>query len=117
MDPATGSNLVERVVTKFPLPGEPGLADRLESATLRFFLQQKVGTPAGPVSLLHSTSDNDLDRLASDFEDASYLDTELDLIQPSGRGQRVLRTGCDRPGAGRLCQRRRQPAERVPPAN
>ena len=84
VDPATGSNLVERVVTKFPLPGEPGLADRLETATLRFFLQQIVGTPAGPVSLLHSTSDNDLDRLASDFEDASYLDTQLDLIQPSG---------------------------------
>jgi hypothetical protein len=84
VDPPTGSNLVEHLVAKFPLPSEPGLADRFESATLRFFLQQKVGTPAGPLSVLHSTSDNDLDRLASDFEDAGYIDTQLDLIQPSG---------------------------------
>ena len=55
----------------------------LESATLRFFLEDMTGTPAGPISLYHSVVDDDLDQLASDYENASYVDTLLDLVDPS----------------------------------
>ena len=62
-------------------------ASRLESATLRVFLEDIQGSPAGPVSLLHSVNDNDLDQLPSDFEDTIYSDTLLDLVQPTDLGQ------------------------------
>jgi hypothetical protein len=78
-----GSNLIERVVEKFLLPSTPGLGDRLESAVLRVFVQQTRGTPAGPLSLWHSVSDNDLAKLPSDFEDSSYIDTQLGWMPPT----------------------------------
>jgi hypothetical protein len=44
----TIQNRVVRLVSKFQLPDTPGLSDRLESATLRLFLEGIEGTPAGP---------------------------------------------------------------------
>ena len=77
------TNKMNRLVAKFALPDAPGRAPFLERATLRFFLQDIVGTPAGPLSVRHSITDNDLDLLASDYENPSYVDTLLDLIQPT----------------------------------
>ena len=56
---------------------------------LRFKLVDFQGTPAGTLSLLHSTTDNDLDPLASDYEDSSYDDTLLDLIEPTDPDGRI----------------------------
>jgi hypothetical protein len=60
----------------------PALKPTLGSATLRFFVDS-IDTPAGPLSVFHSETDNDLDLLASDFENASYVDTLMDLVQPA----------------------------------
>ena len=76
-------NHVRRLVAKFELLDAPVDTPFLESATLWFFLQDILGTPAGPLSLLHSITDNDLDKLASDFENPSYVDTLLDMVQPT----------------------------------
>jgi hypothetical protein len=77
------NNSVGRLIAKFALPDRLGAIDHLQSATLRFFVEGIERTPAGPLSLLHSLSDNDLDLLATDYEDASYTDTLLDLVQPT----------------------------------
>ena len=77
------TNGIERFITKFELPERTEANQLLENATLRVFLERIQGTPAGPLSLLHSSTDNDLDRLNSDFEDASYTETLLDLVQPT----------------------------------
>ena len=74
---------MNRLVAKFALPDAPVDAPFLERATLLFFLQDIVGTPAGPLSVRHSITDNDLDLLASDYENPSYGDTLLDLVQPT----------------------------------
>jgi hypothetical protein len=37
-------DLETRLITKFGLPDLPGVADRLQSATLRFHLNQRVGS-------------------------------------------------------------------------
>ena len=82
VDGASGGNL-SRLFTKFDLPDLPEATPVLESAVLRFFLEEIEGTVAGPVSVYHSRSDNDLDALAADYQDTSYVDTLLDLIQPT----------------------------------
>jgi hypothetical protein len=80
----TSTNRLDRFLAKFELPDRGADAsDRLQSALLRVTLEGIEGTPAGPLSLLHSLSDNDLDRLKSDYEDASYRDTGLDVVQPT----------------------------------
>ena len=79
-------NEMNRLVAKFALPDAPVATPLLESATLRFFLETIVGTPAGPLSLAHSITDNDLDLLASDYENPNYIGTALDLIQPTDPG-------------------------------
>ena len=76
------TNGIERIITKFELPERTDARQLLENATLRVFLERIQGTP-GPLSLLHSLTDNDLDRLNSDFEDASYTETLLNLVQPT----------------------------------
>jgi len=73
-------NKISRLIAKFDLPDTP--TGTLEKATLRFMPVNIVGTPAGPVSVRHSQTDNDLDQLAADFEDLSYVDTSQDLLQP-----------------------------------
>ena len=83
---SSDTNKMTRLVVKFELPALPNALFKLESATLRFFFETIVGTPAGPLSLTHSVTDNDLDPLASDYENPSYVDTLLDLIQPTDRG-------------------------------
>ena len=85
---ATSVNMISRLVAKFALPDAPA-GEELLNATLRFNLFDILGTPAGPLSLLHSTTDNDLDPLASDYEDSSYDDTLLDLIEPTDPDGRV----------------------------
>ena len=47
------------------------------------YVRDKVGPPLGPLSVWHSQADNDLDLLASDYEDAGYTDTLGDLAQPT----------------------------------
>jgi len=76
----SSKNQINRLVAKFALPDAPEFAPVLDSATLRFFLEDIQGTPAGPLSLFHSATDNDLEMLASDYENLSYIDTLLDLI-------------------------------------
>ena len=87
---STGLNQISRLAVKFVLPDapadEPAINFVLERATLRFFLEDITGTPAGPMSLFHSLTDNDLELLASDYENPSYDDTLLDLIQPTDLG-------------------------------
>jgi predicted esterase len=78
---------VVRLTAKFWLNPMPELDQHLESATLRLFLEDIVGAPAGPVSLFHSVDDNDMEELPSDFEDTSYEDTLLDLVKPTDPGQ------------------------------
>lgn len=75
-------NELGRVIAKFNVPDMPP-GPVLESATLRFYLLANTGPPTGSLSLFHSSDDNDLDQLASDYEDTSYKDTLLDLIQPT----------------------------------
>jgi hypothetical protein len=75
---------LSRLKLTFPLP--ESVAD-LQSARLRVYLDNAVGTPHGPLSLFHNASDNDLARLASDFEDPAYVDTGLDLVQPADPGE------------------------------
>jgi CubicO group peptidase (beta-lactamase class C family) len=79
-----------RLVTKFALPNVASLGPgtQLEHATLRFYLDSVDGNPTEPVSVFHSTTDNDIDRLVSDHEDAAYADTLLDLVRPTDEGQR-----------------------------
>ena len=54
---------------------------------LRFFLQEIEGSPAGPVSVWHSLTDNDVELSPADFEDETYTDTLLDLVQASDKDQ------------------------------
>ena len=76
-----------RLVTKFHLPSGTGPRRVLEKAELRLFLEGIVGLPAGPASLLHSVSDNDEVLSGSDYEDAAYEDTLLDLVNPNDPAQ------------------------------
>jgi len=85
---SSNANQVNRLVAKFVLPDVPQSMPALKSAILSFFLEDITGTPAGPTSLFHSTSDNDLDQLPSDFEDATYTDTNLDLVGPADEAGR-----------------------------
>ena len=48
---------------------------------LRVFLEQIDGSPLAPLSLLRSVTDNDLNPLKSDFEDASFCDAALEMLQ------------------------------------
>jgi len=82
------TNLINRLVAKFALPDAPQSMPALKSAILSFFLEDITGPPPGPASLFHSTSDNDLDQLPSDFEDETYTDTNLDLVGPADEGGR-----------------------------
>ena len=78
----TSMNKMQRLVAKFALPEINEDLFDLESAKLRFYLDAILGTPEGPLSVFHSETDNDLDILASDYENPSYVDTMLDLIEP-----------------------------------
>jgi hypothetical protein len=60
----------------------------LESATLRVFLEEIQGQPAGALAVWHSVSANDPGMLPSDYEDASYIDTQGDLVGPTGEAGR-----------------------------
>ena len=73
-------NRIDRLIAKFELPDAPAGSPELEKATLYFYVESYRGLPAGPLSLWHSAEDNDLDQLASDFEDSDYADTLLDLL-------------------------------------
>jgi hypothetical protein len=74
------ANRLERLVAKFELPDRPNASNLLQEATLRVFLENIEGIPAGPLSVLHSVSDNALVRVKSAYEDASYGDSQ-DLFQ------------------------------------
>ena len=76
-----------RLITKFGLPGEPDARRTVQSATLRFFLADIIGTPPGPVSLWHSITDNDSEQLPSGCEDNSYTESLLDLVHATDVGQ------------------------------
>ncbi len=76
------NNDVVRLISQFALP-EFGAAERLISAKLGFYLEEIAGEPSGPVSIFHSVQDNSSVPAAEDFEDATYLDTQLDLVHPN----------------------------------
>jgi hypothetical protein len=84
------TNRILRLIAKFELPvllPEPGESlPELKSAKLRFFLEDMDGTPAGPVSVLHNVTDNDVLMRASDYDNADYVDTLLDLVRPDDLG-------------------------------
>jgi len=81
-----GTHEISRVVAKFALPDLAAgtSADLLERATLRFYLDDIDGTPAGPVSVLHSVSDNTPIPSGAGsegrFEDPTFVDTLMDLV-------------------------------------
>jgi len=83
------SNAMVRLVVKFVLPNVTNASHALESAKLRFFLEDVEGSPAGPVSLFHSVTDNDVDVTPSDYDDPGYVDTALDLVKPSDPVQKI----------------------------
>ncbi len=83
---SASTNQINRVVVKFALPELHVDTPVLDSATLRFFLEDIQGTPAGPLSVFHSSADNDLAMSATDYENPSYVDTLLDLVQPTDTG-------------------------------
>jgi len=73
-----------RLIAKFDLPDPPEGNSVLQSATLRIFVEPLAEEiAAGPASLFHSVTDNDLERRASDYEDPSYTDTLMDLVGPT----------------------------------
>ena len=80
VDTATNDKFV-RLTSQFALPEIETV--ELKSAKLGFYLEQIVGTPAGPVSLFHSVSDNNFTPTKENYEDATYLDTHLDLVNPA----------------------------------
>jgi len=85
------SNFMSRLIARFDLPGSTGGpidASLLQSATLRFFLEDITNMPAGPVSVFHSVSSNSMVMSPwEDYEDGSFADTELDLVQPADARQ------------------------------
>jgi len=81
LDTASENQLV-RLVAKFALPELEPRLPTVENATLRFYVDKIEGPPPGALSLLHSVTDNDLDLVASDYEEATYTDTTLDLVSP-----------------------------------
>ena len=81
------SDSITRLLVKFELPDVLKTVGELKSATLRFFLADILGTPAGPVSVFHSVVDNDLLMEPSDYEADSYTDTLVDLVPPTALGQ------------------------------
>ena len=83
---SSGTNQINRIVAKFALPEPPVDTPALKTATLQFFLEDIFGTPAGPMSVFHSAADNDLEMMAADYENPSYGDTLLDLVQPTDAG-------------------------------
>lgn len=83
------TNRIGRLVAKFVLPRTLDVTRDLESATLRVFLTELDGSPAGAVSLLHSTTNNNAQfPEASEFEDETYRDTDRDLVGPTDEAGR-----------------------------
>jgi hypothetical protein len=80
-------NFEQRLIEKFSLPATPGLAGRLREATLLVYGQASQNVPTGPLSVYHSISDNDAVREASDYENMTYVDTQLDVMQPTDQGE------------------------------
>ncbi len=79
---STSNNHVSRLVTKFALPTRDALKPVLAKATLSVYPVTIQGDLLHPLSVWHSQSDNDTIPLPSDFEDASYIDTQQDILQP-----------------------------------
>lgn len=91
-----------RLVAKFDLPELPDAVQRLESARLRLYYGTDASVSdlqlwrlqlgpdlfngtvpsAGPadLALWHSAEDNDVEQLASDYDDPSYTDTGLNVV-------------------------------------
>ena len=108
------ANYVGRSISKFALPNYPDLANRLKNATLRYYLTSiSSEVPAGPLSVWHSQNDNDLDPLAADFEDASYLDTQEDLIQPTDAPRQYYEVDVTEWVRADLAERRSQSTQRI----
>ncbi|MCA9099666.1 MAG: MBL fold metallo-hydrolase [Planctomycetales bacterium] len=83
-----GINRIDRQMAKFDLPNLSHSDVTVKSAVLRFYLDDVVGTPQGPVSLWHSLDDNSLEELTTQFENDTYSDTLLDVVQPTDVGGR-----------------------------
>jgi hypothetical protein len=81
------SDKVNRLILRFDLPNVPNAAGRMESAIFRLFLEDVVGTPTDSVSVFHSQTDNDVVPSPSDYEDATYADSHLDLVAQADPGQ------------------------------
>ncbi len=75
-----------RLFTKFLLPEDED-QHSLKQAKLRFYLEGTRGTSDEPVSLFHNVADNAFGQAVSDFENASYLDTFLELVQATDTEQ------------------------------
>ena len=73
------TNQMMRLVTKFLLPAPAPKFPELDRATLRFFIETIDGPLPGSLAVLHGAADNDLDLLASDYENTDYVDTTLNL--------------------------------------
>lgn len=74
------SNYLSKLIVKFELPEPPEGQSMLQKASLGVRLVSAEGPPADPLSVLHSTTDNDLDLIAADYEDPSYVDTLADVV-------------------------------------
>ena len=72
---------MDRQIAKFDLPNLSQSEAMVKNAKLRFYLENIVGIPAGPVSLLHSLNDNSLTDFGTEFQDSTYVDTLIDVVQ------------------------------------
>jgi endonuclease/exonuclease/phosphatase family metal-dependent hydrolase len=72
---------LSRQMMKFELPSTMVTEITFESATLRIFVLNLLGTLPEGLSLMHGIDDNDSEVLTSHYE-APYVDTGLDLFVP-----------------------------------
>jgi hypothetical protein len=78
-----GANRMDRQIAKFDLPNLSQSEAVVKSVKLRFYLEGVVGIPEGPASLWHSLDDNSLAEVGTQFEDSTYSDTLIDVVQPT----------------------------------
>lgn len=78
----TASNYVARAIAKFSLPAAPAGKPVLAKATLAVYPTETGGNLSEPLSIWHSAIDNTLQWSPASFEDTSYVDTSMDIVQP-----------------------------------
>jgi len=72
-------DLLSRLIVKFDLTG---VSPIVKDATLRVYVEDIEGTPAGPISVYHDPDRNPGKRRGDEFQDTGFEDTLADLTAP-----------------------------------